>query len=526
MSKKKKKRFTPIFKHKQEKGTLKTKGSEMPIEWIDWERDLMPEHIWIDLLAEDNKDKYWHKIYEEFLDRLDSCLESERKDPFFGFISDFGELTIAEREKFLSQNKDFIHKYFFLPVGKILSFYPETPANWLVLEEWKDKEKINFEVELNKLASSLSRLIKAKDEYAGHIRTLPITRLFKHGKIYLPNGGMPDLVDALPRYPYQCTQEEKMRVQQFSRIQMNMIFMSNERYKTKSWPQYFWRHNYDLVPCNPIEHSLSKGDEISDEGMRALQAKLWDNCVILMKYLDKVGMQYKYDLYDPTIDEIKLGVFSRIIRLYISFVANPFLWNRDLSGIMLRCIGETTILFFYLITKATVQEFCDFKEYSQGKEKLLMLHLQDNLKDEKTIEGLSIDDIADELGGGMKVEFMDIELKQWTKKDIRQMAKDGGLENIYRWVIDPSSAELHGSWSSIRKSNLVVCTQILHRFHRVPKFYEPPIYLVSLFVAEQIYLRAQKLGIEKLGFPQPDEQLSEIEEIKAAYDRHFCASNV
>jgi len=372
---------------------------------------------------------------------------------------------------------------------------------------------------LKKLAGSLSRLIKAKDLYAGNIRAILLTRLFKHHKIFLPSKGMEEIISLLPKYPVTCTEKERYRVQQFARIQMNLTIMVEERYKAKKWPKYFWQHNYNLVPCSSVFGSLDKGDQLDVVGMKDLQAKLWDNCVVIMKYLDKIATQYKYDLYNPSIDEIKLGLFSRIIRLYISFASNPFFWNRDLSGILLRCLGETTIVFFYLVSKGTQEEFIQFKNYAQGKEKLLMLHLQDNLDSPITIEGKTIDDIAKSIGGGFTAEIMDIDLKGWTKKNILEMAREVKLENIHRWVIDPSSAELHGSWTSIRKSNLVVCSQILHRFHMVPKFYEPPIYLLSLFVAENIYMRCQKFGIEQLGFPEPDEQLKEIPEIKDAFSK-------
>ena len=73
----------------------------------------------------------------------------------------------------------------------------------------------------------------------------------------------------------------------------------------------------------------------------------------------------------------------------------------------------------------------------------------------------------------------------------------------------------------MRKSNLVVCSQILHRFHMVPKYYEPPIYLLSLFVAQQIYLRSQQLGIKELNFPEPDTPLKDIPEIGEAWEKRI-----
>lgn len=519
--KKKKGRFTPVAKHRRQGSVLSTVASDLNMELIDWERDLMPEHLWIDLLADEYQELQWHKIYADFLDKIDSVLEEERKTPFLGFISDFGILTENEKKKFLENHKDFAYEFFFKVIGKPLSLYPDNPANWLILDEWKEREPIDFETELNKLSRSLSRLVKAKDLYAGHIRALPLSRLFKHKKIFLNAGVFDDLVSLLPKYPNNCSKEEQYRVQQFARITMNQIFMTTDRYKSRQWPKYFWRHNLDLVPCHPIEGSLRKGDLNTDEEIKELQEQLWENCVIVMKYIDKIGMQYKYDLYNPIPDEIKLGLFSRIARLYISFISNPFLWTRDLAGIMLRCIGETAIIYFYMVNKASEEEIKAFYDYSLGKEKLLMLHMQDTLQEKRTLEGESIEDISSEIVGEFVAEIRKIDLKGWTKKNIREISLEVGLENIYRWVIDPSSAEIHGSWSSIKKSNLVLCSQILHRFHRVPKFYEPPIYLIPIYVATQIYSMCQKLAVEKLGCPAPDESLKEISKVTEAFNKAF-----
>ena len=270
-----------------------------------------------------------------------------------------------------------------------------------------------------------------------------------------------------------------------------------------------------------MPRSLTEGDIQDNDKITELQSRLWENCVILVNYLDKIGMQYKYDLYNPLFDEIKLGLFSRIIRLYVSFISNPFLWTRDLSGIMLRCIGETTIIFFYLAKKGSKEEFKKFYDYSLGKEKLLMLHMQDTLQEKATLEGKSIDDISEDMGGEFVAEIQKIDLKNWTKKNIRELSKEVGLENIYRWVIDPSSAEIHGSWSSLKKSNLVICTQILHRFHRIPKFYEPPIFLMPMYVASKIYQMCEDLAVNDIGCPSPDEKLKEIPEITEAFNRVF-----
>ena len=140
--KKKREQFTSLNKHKRHKSTFQHLLAGMNMEMIEWERDLMPEHIWIDLLAEEYKTLNWNKIYTDFLDKLEDCIKE--KLCLFGWISDFGLVPQYAREEFIKKHKDLIFHAFYKPLGSILIHYPENPANWLILDEWKNKEKIDF----------------------------------------------------------------------------------------------------------------------------------------------------------------------------------------------------------------------------------------------------------------------------------------------------------------------------------------------------------------------------------------------
>ena len=268
----KKNRYSPISSHKRDKSKLKTGLSDL-LAPFDWERDLMPEHIWIDLLAEEYKDRLWHKIYESFLDKLEESAD-EKIYPF-GLISDFGRVPEEARKKFILHNKELIYDAFYKPIGKILTLYPESPVNWLILDEHKNSEKINFENELTRLANSLKRLIQAKDLHAGHIRMIPFTRVIKHKLVNMPFDEK--MIDMLTRYPKACTEKEKYFVQQHARVIMNSQFMINEVYKDKRWSAYFWRHNLDLIPCVPFKGSLEGGDIEDAKKIKKIHKELWNN---------------------------------------------------------------------------------------------------------------------------------------------------------------------------------------------------------------------------------------------------------
>jgi len=502
----KKGRFTPIENHQRYKSFLKPPLSESDnLYYIDWERDQLPEYLWIDLLSYEYKRYNWEKIYHLFLDKLEKFLNSDVC--FFGFITDFGYVPEKMRENFISKYEEFIYKYFFIPVGKILTLYPENPASWLLIDKWKNKEKINPFIELGKLNQSLKRLINGKESHASHLRVVSSSRAFKHGKIRLKKDLQIDKI--LLKYPSKCDEKERRKVHSFARALMNQFYINEERYKDKKWPKYFWRHNYDLVPCTPCSGSLEKSDSeaLNKDSIIKVKDEFYEEYKNLIKYLDKIGMQYKYDLYDNLRDEILLGLFSRVLNLYLVFAFDQNLWPRNTSGIFLRCMVDTAITFTYLVKLGEEKDFKNFYNYSIGREKLIMLHLQDTFKRDVDLQGKSYEEISKELGG-FEIETKDINLSSgWSKKSTRELAKLSGMEKIYKLVFDPASSELHGYWTSIKKSNLVHCTQILHRFHRIPRFFVPPIYFNTLKVAQDIYRSCLEVGLKYLNFPKPDKTL-------------------
>ena len=495
-------------KHIKIDGKLKTPLSQFNIENIQWERDFLPEHLWLELLFQEYGFNRFHIVYNKFMDKLDEMVNDD-KNIIFGYLTDFKYIPLDKRQYFIDNNKALIYDAFYKPIGKILTLYPDNPANWLILEEFTKEEGIDSETELNKLGESVKRLMKAKDLHAGHIRGLPVNRSFKHNKLFL-NNNLP-VTELIPKYPANCTEDEKYHVQSFARTTMNQIFMTNERYKDREWSKYFWRHNYDLIPCAPLVIDTEENtSEISYEQQNGLNEIIKYNIEAVINYLNKLGMQYRYDLYDPQKDEILLGLFSRITRLYIIFISDLYLWSRDLSGIFLRCIVDTLITFAFLIRKGTEQDFKRFVEYSDGKEKLLLLHLQDSFKNDKSIHSETYEQISDKLGGGMITELIDIDLSSWSKKKSRNLAKLAGLERYYKLVYDPASADIHGTWQSLKNTNLTYCQISLHRYHRLPSYIESPLVLYSANLAQELYEVTLQIGNKEKGFPVIDNNLKNV----------------
>ena len=156
--------------------------------------------------------------------------------------------------------------------------------------------------------------------------------------------------------------------------------------------------------------------------------------------------------------------------------------------------------------KGTPEEFAAFKEHGEGQEKLLMLHLQDNHPESRSLEGLTSKELSEELGD-FPAELLDIELGHWTKKDTRRLAYDAGVEKLYRLVFSPASGDVHGMWMSLKRSNLTYCGEPLHRLHRLPSLVEPPFYVDIVNVAAELYEACRAIGAETRRYPAPVREL-------------------
>ncbi len=155
-------------------------------------------------------------------------------------------------------------------------------------------------------------------------------------------------------------------------------------------------------------------------------------------------------------------------------MSDPNLWARDVGAIILRCLADSAITFGYLVVKGTSEDFIHFIEYGEGQQKLLMLHLQDNYPEDRSLDGLTAEELS-ESQGRFTPELIDIELGHWSKKDARRLAKEAGMERLYRLVYNPASGDVHGTWFALKGSNLTHCAEPLHRFHRPPLIFGAPI---------------------------------------------------
>jgi len=499
-------RYSGINRHKRYKKKLISPLNQIPVRLVDWQRDMLPEHLWIEFLKQKFSENDFLDSYSELCKTLGSYCDGNLA--FLGLISDFGRIPENRRRKILTENNELIIHVFAEPFGDILRLYPNAPCFWLLPEDWLKNNKNPSSEALTKLSKTLEKLFPAKDFYCGYLRMMPLRRLFEEKKISIPPTF--EFVDLLPKYPDLLSVEDRAKCESIGR---SILGIALKDYLNGEWAKYFWRRNFELSPCkikkNPMFYIKTLRDDSFNEIIRICKS----NARILSEYLQMVSKNYKFDLYAPAKDEIILGLFSRITRLASSIYENPFLWSIDFSRIVLRCLSDTIITFCYLTLKNDDNLFASFIEYSEGKEKLLLLHLQDSHPDKVAPSGETPEFLADELGGGISPSFIDINLGDWKVDSPRNMAKACGLLDIYRIIYDPTSSDIHGTWTSIKNVNLTYCANPLHRFHRMPQTEQPPLLLHPLKITMALVQQAVNFAQKYWGFPPMKNELENIPEV-------------
>jgi len=500
MGHKKKKRrsttYTPLSHHRKTGSVLLPPLAGINVQPAVWDRDWVPEYLWVASLGGVVPVDHLFKPFYAFMDAVEEFWPTER--PPLGLLSDF-QILAPRRQEFLAKHGALVHELFLTPFGRILAFFPESPASWLVTENFLEEGgRLDPSLELGVLRRLVVELFDGRGALATAVRMAVFGRVLKSGRLRFPRD-MP-VCDILPKYPDRCSDDERAMVETFARATMGAYLGAEGSYKDRSWPRYFWRHNFDLAPCKRRSIPLAGSKPVSQDQLETLVRRLAVNAQSARSYLDQLAQQINYDLYEPERGEVLHGLFARCVRLYLLVLENPSLWARDTTGIFLRCLVDSAIAFCFLAQKGTEQDFVNFRNYGEAQKKLLMLHLQDTYPDATSIEGRQAADISQELGG-FAAEMIQIDLGHWSKKDARHLAQAAGLEEYYRLVFSPTSADVHGTWASLKDSNLAICGEALHRFHRLPTYAEPPLYVDALQAVQALFLRVHSTGVSALKYP-------------------------
>ncbi len=233
--------------------------------------------------------------------------------------------------------------------------------------------------------------------------------------------------------------------------------VSSSRGVMKSnWPETFWAEVYMKLgsATAPPEHQYLTENDLG-------------TAYFFTSLLGHASEHYwqTRKLSDDRVHEMAFGiVFSAITLAYE--VVELRTHNRFAGLATLRMLTESVINLSYLASKNDPELWLRFRRYGNGQAYLIATKLENELGSSHCIDPQYIRAFLHEEDPKM---FTDIELGDWSGKNIRARAEAGGTKDLYNSYYDYTSSLLHGDWLGAATFGTTWDLNPLHRLQRVPR---------------------------------------------------------
>lgn len=464
---------TPLKGHKQTKKILNPPFLSHGMQWktVSWLNERLPEMLWAVVVIGNIEREValeffryvakYVELHQECVDITLTGISKLEKTARVGFIRHITEYS--------TDIKNILH---------ILLLFPELPA----FNDWKDNlPSSDSKDDWNKLAESVAKTSWHQSQEATDCRWVKVLCNIVGWKVKFSKGisGVENMVRWILEYPNYGD----MRSVRPSIRSMEMPDFSEEGYV---WAKSFWDvcYNTGCIPEESVSHRIKKQQEDLIAEMHNSQDYYYEETCKLRKEL-----VYHYSRTSTTtaIDSRHEAIFG-IILYSLSLFTEMIIYRTNFSitaRLILRSLVELYITLNYLLKKEWDEPVIwdGYRSYWTGQIKLIYLKLQEMEKTLGSINSDVLDLISNE---DAWVEFVPINLGHWDSGNLRQMAEDSWLKDIYDEFYNYTSGFVHGSWWAIRESIYQKCINPLHRHHRVPIFNMPTMPNVMNDVTEII----------------------------------------
>ena len=137
---------------------------------------------------------------------------------------------------------------------------------------------------------------------------------------------------------------------------------------------------------------------------------------------------------------------------------------------LLRTIVEVFVTLSFLRSKDDQTIWLQYRNYGNGQTALAFLKTIDLEEAPDFIDMKRLEILANE---DAWFESKDINIGAWADKNLRAMAQEAGVKDVYDQYYDWTSGFVHGHWGAVRDSVFTTCLNPLHRLHRIPRSLQP-----------------------------------------------------
>ena len=238
---------------------------------------------------------------------------------------------------------------------------------------------------------------------------------------------------------------------------------------------------------------------------------------------------WRVDLARNEVHEAIGALLARQVTLATQLAQAPSIWNGHVAPLVLRAMADVYITLAWIL-KDPDDRARKFILYGLGQEKLQLEHRKAQITDrEPTPEDQLMIEASEAWINSQRFTFLtEVNLGSWSGLSTREMADQAGCLDFYNYVYVPFSACSHSMWHHVARYNLMLCSNPLHQYHRVPGEPEPGIdpdylYLAAKYLQKAFATFDATLGIEFQGpsaFKQLCDALDQLSQANEASEEH------
>lgn len=307
--------------------------------------------------------------------------------------------------------------------------------------------------DLQSLAVGIAACLDHQSQEATDVRWAKVYFMISSGRVQTP----PEFIERVSNYPNLGDMRQVRPSIRSFEMAIRNIESGTERPRgvLEPQPRKFWDEMMNETAC--IIPKRTPPDSLPvDVTRESIKSTLNELCDHFMSNIKTTSI-------DPRADGA-FGLAINMLTLAMELSVSPS--NKFASGrIILRTIVENYITLKYLAKKDDDTIWMQYRNYGSGQTALAFLK---NTFAEETPDSIDMERLEMLANEDAWLETKDIAVGNWAKLDLRKMAIDSEVKDVYDAYYDWTSGFVHGHWGAVRDSSFTVCMNPLHRLHRVP----------------------------------------------------------
>ncbi len=423
--------ISPLESHPQAGKTLKNPFSIIPRPLVprSWINECIPNILWACILASELEREHYLRLFRTVVFNT-----RERLTNYDDVFITHNHLTRLSVDDFDIVFKDILDDQAAAKVLRSLLLVTSLPD----LSHWERRLEKPEQSHWSTLAHAVAASFDHQSQKATDIRWLKLIHMAVIGRVQF-GGGQSGIIEELRLYP----SHGDMRAVRPTIRSMELAFRSfefGEEGNLKLPPSHqerFWEDMHSLTVCIPHD---DRAPPIV--GPKCLTRQLLDLGQNLAKHFHDTIQHTSIDARH----DFSFGLVFYAIHL-LTEACVTYSHSTALGRQALRAIVECLITLSYLAKKDNPELWLKHRDYGAGQAKLSFLK---NLRadavprfvDLKRLELLANED--------KWLEFQDINLGAWSDINLRSMATEAGVKELYDSYFDLCSAYTHGHWGGLR----------------------------------------------------------------------------